>query len=279
MRNEEDEIQVLGNSSKKRKNGLLIWVILVGILMLVGVIFLIFHTRKNPVVLEDGIKKQVESMLVSDSLCNDIIQKESRILITNDTINDVSLKIYSLINLRAELSIGWPQVDDDLYMAVEAADIRKDNGEILGDYVIKGKQIARGKRKSGYVAIIEGNILMGNSITDEVKDYCTEHQGDFFRQYILVADGEVAENKLKGKALRRALAQQGDNLFFIESTQRESLYDFSEGMADMGITNAIYLTGGEAYGIYKDEEGDLHELGVSERLKRENTNFLIFRKK
>lgn len=58
------------------------------------------------------------------------------------------MTIYSLINLKAELTFDLPSKNDStIFLAVQAADIRRDNKEILGDYVFKGKQLSTGKEK------------------------------------------------------------------------------------------------------------------------------------
>lgn len=276
-RNEEDEIQVLGKTSAQHGKNLfpkwdIITSIVIALLLLLCIILLI--SKNKPVThMPDNNYPETEN-LIPDSM----MTAKDKIVIIRDSINDVPLTIYSLIDLKAELSIGWPN-DTNFYYAAQAADIRKDNQEILGDYVIRGEQIAQGKRKPGYVALIEGNVSLGISSNDEMKDLCIKYEGDFFRQYAFVIDGEIQENKLKGKALRRAIAKQGNELFIIESHLRESIYDFSEAIADLGITNAIYLVGGNSYGAYRDSNNHFHEFGSPENKEHPNTNFIVFRKK
>lgn len=281
-RNEEDEIQVLGGSSIQKKNRFRTWSIIAGvavaILLLLGAVWLL-TSKSNPATNfqkkgEETQVRPVPEKIIPDSTTTSVNQ----LIIVRDSINDVPLTIYSLANLKAELTIGWPQ-DDDFRFATQAADVRKDNQEILGDYVIRGQQITKGKRKTGYVAIVDGNVSLGISLDDEIKDLCVQNKGDFFRQYALVIDGEIQENQLKGKALRRAIAQQGTDIFIIESCQRESLYDFSEAIADLGVTNAIYLVGGDAYGAYRDEKNQLHAFGSPNRKEHPYVNFIVFRQK
>ena len=271
-RNEEDEIQVLGTS--KPKHGFMRWGIIavVSLLIIGSLLFWLFSREEgepehiemvNPVILQDDTLK---------------MDKQARVEFRLDSINDVVLSIYSLQNMRAEMSLQMPsQSDSTVYFVVWAADIRKDNGQILGDFVLKGKQLSRGKRKTGYCAILDGKISLGNTINDEIKDYCITHGGDFFRQYPLVMDGEIQENRLKGKAVRRALAQQSDDFYIVESKNRESLYDFSEALADMGFTNALYLVGGSSYGWWRGEDGIAHELGIYTDKVLPNINYLVFR--
>ena len=99
-------------------------------------------------------------------------------------------------------------------------------------------------------------------------------------EFALVIDGEVQENQLKGKAVRRALAKQGDDLYIIQSRNRESLYDFSEALADLGISDAIYLVGGDAYIVYRNNEDEqLYEDGDNNKLDYPTINYIAFKKK
>lgn len=79
--------------------------------------------------------------------------------------------------------------------------------------------------------------------------------------------------------MRRALAKQGEDLYIIESVNRESLYDFSEALADLGISDAIYLVGGDAYMLYRNSENEqLYEHGDNNKFNYPTINYIIFRK-
>ena len=274
--NEEDEIQVLGTTSKKSYWK---WIIAIVTFLVVSLLLFLFLPKKTVNEDSSDIVKLKEDVnrIVNDSI---LYKEESAVNVSADSINDVPLIIYSLVNLRAELSFDLPNKNDSTFFLVtQAADVRKDNKEILGDYVFKGKQLSTGKRKTGYCAIIDGNVSIGISLNDEVKDYCIANNGYFFRQYALIIDGEIQENKLKGKAMRRALAKQGEDLYIIESVNRESLYDFSEALADLGISDAIYLVGGDAYMLYRNRENEqLYECGDNNKFNYPTINYIIFRK-
>ncbi len=279
-RTEEDEIQVLGTPSKgvqKRKR----MVVIVTIVVIVAIISFLFFfiSNQNSELQPDSELSKIENnrkIVQADS-----IQQESMIRIFKDSINDIPLVLYSLVNLKAELSFSMPEKEDStVFFVVPAADIRRDNKEIVGDYVFKGEQLFTGKRKVGYCAIIDGKVSLGISLNDEVKDYCISNKGYFFRQYILVMNGEMQENKLKGKSLRRALAKQGTDLYIIESCNPESLYDFSEALADIGITEAIYLPGGNSYKRYRDgKDGKMYESTSNRIPVSPHLNYIIFRNK
>ena len=52
---------------------------------------------------------------------------------------------------------------------------------------------------------------------------------------------------LKGTVLRRALARKPGyaTAYYVETVNKESLYDFAEALADYGFIDAVYLTGAE----------------------------------
>lgn len=268
---EDDEIEVLGTTKKERPKGK--WWIAVCIALLCVLFIGYFLYEKE----ESGQEESVE--IIPEEESNLRIPMRPEVVWRADSINDVALNIYALQNLRAELALQMPNPDDTtIYFTLQAADVRRDNQEILGDFVLRGKQLARGKRKTGYCAILDGTISIGNSLNDEVKEYCIRQNGDFFRQYILVLDGEIQENRLKGKAMRRALAQQGKDFYIVTTRNRESLYDFSEALTDMGFTNALYLVGGISYGWYRLED-KVYELGKEVENPLPNTRYLVFRSK
>ena len=265
----DDEIEVLGASGKERFNRKWWIVLLIGILCIVFIGYFMYNK-------EEEAQEEIAE-IIQDEESESIIAEQSEEVLRTDSINDVALNIYALQNLRAGLVLQLPSPEDTtIYFVLQAADVRKDNQEILGDFVLNGNQLARGKRKTGYCAILDGKISIGNSLNDEVKEYCIKQKGDFFRQYILVMDGEIQENRLKGKALRRALAQQGKDFYIVTSQNRESLYDFSEALSDMGFTKALYLVGGTSYGWYRT--GNIvHELGKKEENPLPNISYLVFR--
>ena len=89
----------------------------------------------------------------------------------------------------------------------------------------------------------------------------TENEGYFFRQYALVDNGKLVENNPKGKTIRRAICQLQGNVFMVESLTRESFHDFAQSLVDLGVNNAIYLVGTNAYGWSVDQDGITHEHG------------------
>lgn len=277
-RNEEDEIQILGTkklSILSRK----MWIAVIAVIVMLSTALFFWLLFKFT--MQDGdvsvlkLKEDVAQM-VKDSVS---YEEKSSVSVITDSINDVLLDIYSLVNLKAELSTVLPNEKDPtvLYVA-QIANTSKKGEEALEGLVLKGKQLSIDKSKAGYCAIINGRISLGSSLTEDVRDYCIDSQGYFFRQYSLVTNGQIQENGLKGKAVRRALAKQGNDIYVVESWNRESLYDFSEALADIGITDAIYLASGDTYTYYRDEEGVAYEARDYDKEALANTCFIIFRR-
>ena len=192
-RNEEDEIQVLGTTTQKSRWK---WIIIIISVLTVALLLCLFLFRKTVNEQDSDIVKLKEdiSRVVQDSTLH---TEESAVRISKDSINDVPLIIYSLINLKAELTFDLPSKNDStFFLAAQAADIRKNNKEILGDYVFKGEQLSTGKRKTGYCAIIDGNVSLGVSLNDEVKDYCIANIRTFKTAKKYITDSSFFRNTI-----------------------------------------------------------------------------------
>lgn len=289
------EIEVLGTntqdegmaplvpSPEKPHNGGGHWMWIMLALILIAALFFMYQyfsasssSEAEPPVEEVLFCREVvpETSSIEESLL------PSGVFCSEESVNDVPMTIYSLQNLDAELVMGKPDISDTaIVFVLQAADIRKDNSEIVGDFVIKGKQLTKGKRKPGYCAIVNNRISIGMSGTNEVMNYCMDKKGDYFRQYMLVYDAEAQINKLRGKSLRRALANNGDSLYIVMTHNRESLYDFSLALQDIGMTNALYLVGGSSYYAYRnatDTTANKHGMDMNDS---PHMNYLVFRKR
>ena len=147
-------------------------------------------------------------------------------------------------------------------LAFQAADVRSDNWEILGDFVLEGKQLSRGVSKKGFCAIIDGNVTVGAGASTPLMSEAISKRGYFFRQYPLVTDGIPVENKPKNKTVRRALCERGGQVFVAVSGGDSTLTDFAEALADLSVDNAVYLIGGYgAHGWAVDADGGNEQFG------------------
>ena len=158
----EDEIEVLGSARRENDSRKWLWIgaALLFVLVLGFCVWKLFFIRP---VEEEGtlLEEPAPEISVADSTS---LAGDERPYVTfeKDSINDVVLAIYALHQLKAELSLALPDTSDtSVYFVLQAADIRRDNLQILGDFVLRGKQLARGKRKTGFCAIRNGQITLG----------------------------------------------------------------------------------------------------------------------
>ena len=198
--------------------------------------------------------------------------------LTDTVINQRRLTILHPHNATAKLVIGDSILDaDGPVLVAQAADVRRDNGQIVGAYVIDGEMKSRGKAKSGFCSIINDEITIGVAQTTPLLERATEEDGYFFRQYPLVYEGEVIENKLENLSQRKALATLNDEVVVVLCHERLSLHDFSVTLVDLGVKNAIYLIGSSAYLKAKLEDGQTYEFGKRELGSYANTNYIFWK--
>lgn len=203
---------------------------------------------------------------------------------TEDSIDGVSIRLIDLAGLQASLSRAMPaDSDTTVALVTQGWDYYYDDDKqyhYLGDLVYDGKQLARGTGRAGLVAVTRGGWQMGVSQDDSVKDYVISQGGSMFRQFALVSAGQICLKQfaLKGKVHRRALARKpgASTAYYVETVNKESLYDFAEALSDYGFIDAVYLTGADgAEPAYRDADGTLH--GNLEAW-RQKSNLLVFRR-
>ncbi len=223
---------------------------------------------------------EIESAPVAPTVVKS--EPDATVLMRDTSVNDVQMRIYAPVNAVPELCIGYPDPSDNaIVLAFQAADVRADNHEILGAYVLKGDMLSRGRSKKGFCAIIDGKIQLGMAESTPLLEEATEKEGYFFRQYPLVLDGQMVQNKPKNKALRHALCELNGTIVTISSMGMESLHDFAQALADLGVQNAIYLVGADAYGFCRTQSNDTPETttwGARKTGKTfEKVNFIVWR--
>ena len=193
----------------------------------------------------------------------------------------VPLTLYTPHCAVPELSVGAPEEDKSEYvLAAQAADIRADNREILGSFVLKGDVLAQGISKKGFCAIIDGRITIGVAEDTDLFDKAIETEGYFFRQYPLVDNGVPVDNNLKSATVRKALCSKDSEIFIAVSQEDMTMQDFAATLAAFGVDNAIYLVGSaSSYGWYIPEEGEVIEFGVNvHRRSYRNESYIRWRK-
>lgn len=239
----------------------------------------------------DNTESEDLELVVGDEeveVCADLVDDDEALLdapvsagyvaISDTVVGKTPLTIFKPMNLTPELQIGVEALNDaTVKFVVQAADVRGDNGGIVGAYVKKGELLSKGKAKSGFCAIIGDKMIVGVADATPYLEQALETGGYFFRQYPLVVAGQIVENKPKGKSLRKALAELNGEPVVVMSKKELTFHDFSRSLADLGVTNAIYLVGGKSYGYAIGRDGTRTEYGVMNDDNPANTNYIVWR--
>lgn len=268
----ENEIQVLGYPPKQKNKWK--WIVSIFIVGIALVLSFVFFQQEE----EDIDLRTFKTELKAPPPRKPEPEMTSGVEYTAEVINDVYMHFFRLIDMPAILTTDISEyMDSTECFIIQAADIRKDNGQFVGDFVLNGKKLAVGKHKKGYCSIVNGEINIGISDDDEVMNQCIAQGGSFFRQYPLVVDGVMQKSTLKGKSIRRALAKKSGEIYIVETDERESMHNFAEALQDIGVTLAISLVGGDESYMHWLQEGELYENYELEKVT--NRNFLVFKRK
>ena len=291
----DDQIRIIGEDGDKKPTPRHSWIIIlsaIGLIAVGGLAFILIQKKEKqdeqlrvhePALFEPH---QESAPIKHQQIGSDIDSLQNGFTEILDTlINDIAIRIFIPHNAELSLHIGkLDKSDKRIIYAAQAADVRADNGGIVGAYVLKGEPIAWGLSKKGYCASIKGEVSIGVAESSPLFEKATEEEGYFFRQYPLVSNGKVTENEIKGKSIRRGICDRDGQILMVETGSRESFHDFSQALVDMGVDQAIYIVGSTAYGWAVDEKGLVHEFGedkyYSGRQKMpENTNYIVWKRK
>lgn len=189
-------------------------------------------------------------------------QEVPEVVMTSDSILGVAMDFYAIHGLKASIEFEEPDTaDTSVYLYCRSADHKAD-GSYIGSLVVNGEERQSDTHRLGYMAMLGGNSVIGISRSEKVKDYVLEHGGSFFRQFILVSDGTIPGRFfLHGKVERRAIGRIDDQLYFIATRHKETLWDFADAIREYGFIDAIYITGGVDYVFYRDKDGVRHDIG------------------
>lgn len=267
---------------KDRKPRFPRWGCLVVIVIIVLTIVMTLRTcssdeEEDALAYEQVTEIQMAPVPVEDSIVEPVTIAVPHTLRADTIVNGVHLTILKPQNAVAKLVIGDSVLDaEEPVLVAQAADVRRDNRQIVGAYVIEGDMISRGKAKSGFCAIINNEITIGVAQTTPLLEKATEENGYFFRQYPLVYEGELIENRPENRSQRKALAVLNDAVVVVLSHERLSLHDFSEALIGLGVKNAIYLVGSAAYLKARLEDGSIYEFGKRSTTIYPNTNYIFW---
>ena len=191
------------------------------------------------------------------------VKKEApEVVMTSDSILGVAMDFYAIHGLKASIEFEEPDTaDTSVFLYSRCADHTAD-GRYLGSLVAEGKEYQSDQTRLGYMAMADGNMVIGISRSEKVKDYVLERGGSFFRQFILVSNGMIPSRFfLHGKVERRAIGRIDDQLFYIATRHKETLWDFADALREYGFIDAIYITGGADYVFYRNKGGVRHDIG------------------
>lgn len=291
----DDQIRILGEGGSKNPLPRSVWIIILSILgiALIGVI-IVFVTRQKEEEIQELKAPEpalFEPVRETEPILHEWIGQQPDSLATGYTeirdtlINDIPIRIFIPHNAELTLHIGrMDKEDKSIIYAAQAADVRADNGGIVGAFVLNGEPKAWGLSKKGFCASINGEITIGVAENSPLFEKATEEGGYFFRQYPLVSNGQVIDNEPKGKSIRRAICDRQGEIFMVETGSTESFHDFAQALADLGVDQAVYLVGSSAYGWAIDEAGIIHEFGednyyTGRRRMPQNTSYIVWKRK
>lgn len=293
----DDEIRIIGSSTKSRMRKHVAIVAITPIVVIVGIFVALVIFGNNKTRVTDSVETESVEIYGEETVSyveEPIKGTLSRVEVGSDTpgfteirdttINDVPLRIYIPHNATMELHVGKMDRDDaSVVYAAEAAFIRADNHAILGAFVLKGEPLAWGLSMRGYCASIDGVVTLGVADNSPLFEEAINRGGYFFRQYPLVDNGKFVANEPKNKSIRRAICERDGEVFMVESLVKESFHDFTQALVDLGVGNAVNLAGSEAYGWALDSEGVKHEFGkpnfyTGRGKMPKNTNYVVWRK-
>ena len=157
---------------------------------------------------------------VFQQLQNNMFARVGRSLIVNK-------RYIHVINLTEQILIfSGQQIKSDIRPVNVSREALKQLKELLENQ--------SDTHRLGYMAMLGNNSVIGISRSEKVKDFVEERGGSFFRQFILVSDGTIPSRFfLHGKVERRAIGRIGDQLYFIATRHKETLWDFADALREL----------------------------------------------
>lgn len=277
---DNDEIRIISSedrvlaSKSKRIVPKIFWILLSVLLAGVVIVLLLPGEKAD----DETFREASESSSATKPLTSETAPGAKACIVRTDTTaGGVALSILTPVNATPTLEIGNGVLNDtSVVLIAQAADIREDNGMIVGAYIVKGELVSKGESKAGFCSIINGDVTIGVADATPMFEQALMNDGYFFRQYPLVVGGQVVENKPKGASMRKALAEINGKISVIVSRDRATFHDFSQALIEIGAANAIYLVGGSAYVGYEDAAGKFFTLG-SIWNNVDNVNYIVWR--
>lgn len=280
---------MLNIAPTNRKRGLSIAV--TALISLITLIVLALGYKYYRTYINIGVPVSVKS---AENIAKLQLQKSSpiekpEVIMTSDSILGVGMNLYEVRGLKAEISFAQPDTtQQDVYLYSRCSDFTSydpQENHYIGSLVVQGKELSSDVSRLGYCAMANNNIVIGVARDEKVKDYCIEHGGSFFRQFILVSNGVLPSKfYLHGKVERRAIGRISNKLYYIETHNKEVLWAFADALREYGFTDAIYITGGTDYCFYRSADGKAHHIGDLAKKDKPHKGkgivpWLVFKKK
>ena len=256
----ESVVKVVAPSWKRKWLKRLLTLVAVGCLMVAVLVGYYFWNYYYNI----GVSVSVSPDQNIEKLQQPVKHEMPEVVLTSDSILGVAMDFYAIHGLKANIEFEEPDTaDTSVYLYCRSADHKAD-GTYLGSLVVDGDVRQSDTHRLGYMAMVGGNSVIGISRSEKVKDFAQEHGGSFFRQFILVSDGTIPGRFfLHGKVERRAIGRIGDQLYYIATRNKETLWDFADALREFGFIDAIYITGGADYVYYRSKDGIRHDIGDS----------------
>lgn len=282
----DSEIRIVGSSQKPTQKPFPWGWVVVGVVLVACLAILLWwqYSKTNAEQESIGVFEQEQPVVQTYPLTEWFASVDSITAVgtvtTDITINDIPLRVYLPLNSVPHLEVGYGVTKEcqNSILFFQAADVRADNGKIVGAFVLQGKPLSWGLSKRGFCAVVDGNVTIGVADNSPLFEKATEEEGDFFRQYPLVDNGRLVENELKNKSIRRALCEINAHIVVVETQSVESMHDFSQALVDLGAQNAIYLVGSSAMGWSMDIHGNGTKMGLWDPRKIKNISFIVWGK-
>ena len=274
----DNEIRVIGGDGGKKRLPLWVWAIAGVVVIAIAVIALWPKPQPEvPVIPDTTTVTEPETTDIWHSNTDNTLS--SCTIVTDTLIDTLHLRIFTPYNATPELHVGrLDTADTDIILASMAADLRRDNGRIVGAFVHAGEPLSWGLSKRGYCAIFDGQITIGVAENSPLFEQATEQGGYFFRQYPAVDKGVMVENNPENASFRRALCLLNGKVCIIACTDRVLMNDFSATLVKLGVSEAILLVGGTADGWCRTDDGKMMRLGSSYAQNAKYMNHIVFRK-
>ena len=256
----ESVVKVVAPSWKRKWLKRLLTLVAVGCLMVAVLVGYYFWNYYYNI----GVSVSVSPDQNIEKLQQPVKHEMPEVVLTSDSILGVAMDFYAIHGLKANIEFEEPDTaDTSVYLYCRSADHKAD-GTYLGSLVVDGDVRQSDTHRLGYMAMVGGNSVIGISRSEKVKVFVQEHGGSFFRQFILVSDGTIPGRFfLHGKVERRAIGRIGDQLYYIATRNKETLWDFADALREFGFIDAIYITGGADYVYYRSKDGIRHDIGDS----------------